>query len=91
MVSEIIIMVFKDAPKSLPHNLFVQIFQCQLPQEEVREGRSFNPDEFVGIPHDHPASYRAAMRRTLFEQLELAERRCHIPDRGGPFRGRRYW
>jgi len=41
---------------------------------------TFNPDEFIGIPHDHPASYHACMRKALFEQLELAERRCHIPD-----------
>jgi glucosamine-6-phosphate deaminase len=41
---------------------------------------TFNPDEFVGIPKDHPASYHTFMRKALFEQIELAERRCHIPD-----------
>ncbi len=41
---------------------------------------TFNPDEFVGIPHDHPASYLMSMRKALFEPLELAVRRCHIPD-----------
>ncbi len=41
---------------------------------------TFNPDEFIGIPHDHPASCHACMHKALFEQLELAERRCHIPN-----------
>jgi glucosamine-6-phosphate deaminase len=41
---------------------------------------TFNPDEFVGIPLDHPASYHTFMRKALFEPLELAERRCHVPD-----------
>jgi glucosamine-6-phosphate deaminase len=41
---------------------------------------TFNPDEFVGIPRNHPASYYTFMHKAVIEPLELAERRCHIPD-----------
>lgn len=42
--------------------------------------RSFNLDEYRGLPPDHPASYRAYMRRELFDPIGLPDDRWHIPD-----------
>jgi glucosamine-6-phosphate deaminase len=41
---------------------------------------TFNPDEFVGVPADHPASWRAYMERELFGSVNLTPSRCHVPD-----------
>ena len=39
---------------------------------------SFNLDEFVGLPAEHPASYRAFMERHLFGAVNLPARRIHF-------------
>ncbi len=41
---------------------------------------TFNPDEFVGVAGDHPASWRAYMEKELFGSLNLTPGRCHVPD-----------
>jgi len=41
---------------------------------------TFNPDEFVGVRSDHPASWHAYMRKELFERVNLTPSRCHVPD-----------
>ncbi len=39
---------------------------------------SFNLDEFVGLPAEHPASYRSFMERHLFGAVNLPARRIHF-------------
>lgn len=41
---------------------------------------TFNLDEFVGIGQDHEGSYRAYMRRYLFDRVNLPERQGHVLD-----------
>jgi glucosamine-6-phosphate deaminase len=41
---------------------------------------TFNLDEFVGIGEHHPGSYRAYMRRYLFDRVNLAEGQGHVLD-----------
>lgn len=41
---------------------------------------TFNLDELIGLARDDPRSYRAYMRRHLFEHVNLAPRRTHLPD-----------
>jgi len=52
-----------------------------------REGRlsfraatTFNLDEYVGLPPDHPQSYRHFMREHLFRHVDLDPARTHLPD-----------
>ena len=40
---------------------------------------SFNLDEYVGLPAGHPASFRAWMGRSLFEHVDMAPERFHVP------------
>jgi len=40
--------------------------------------RTFNLDEYVGLPSGHPASYRAFMQENLFRHVRFAA--SHIPD-----------
>jgi glucosamine-6-phosphate deaminase len=44
------------------------------------EATSFNLDEYAGLPAGHPASYRAFMRRCLFDHVDLDLARTHLPD-----------
>ena len=42
--------------------------------------RTFNLDEYVGIPPDHPGSFRHYMEEALFRHLDLAPANIHLPD-----------
>jgi glucosamine-6-phosphate deaminase len=42
--------------------------------------RTFNLDEYVGLPPDHPASYHAFMKTRLFEVIDLKPANTHIPN-----------
>ncbi len=41
---------------------------------------TFNLDEYVGLPPDHPASYHSFMREHLFSKVNLPVSQTHIPD-----------
>lgn len=41
---------------------------------------TFNLDEYVGLPEDHPQSYRSFMQEQLFSKLDLDPARTHLPD-----------
>lgn len=41
---------------------------------------TFNLDEYVGIPADHPASYHTFMEAELFSHINIRRENIHIPD-----------
>ncbi|WP_342076940.1 glucosamine-6-phosphate deaminase [Yoonia sp. SS1-5] len=41
--------------------------------------RSFNLDEYVGLPADHPHSYAMYMRDRFVDHVDLPVARCHLP------------
>jgi glucosamine-6-phosphate deaminase len=41
---------------------------------------SFNLDEYVGLPPDHPSSFAAYMNRFLFSSTDIDPARTHLPD-----------
>ncbi len=41
---------------------------------------TFNLDEFVGLPVDHPASYHQYMQDNLYRHLNIPPERIHLPD-----------
>ena len=41
---------------------------------------TFNLDEYLGLPGEHPESYRAFMQRELFGQVDIPAENVHIPD-----------
>lgn len=45
---------------------------------------TFNLDEYVGIPEDHPESYHAYMKHHLFGHVDLSPERTHIPNGNAP-------
>jgi glucosamine-6-phosphate deaminase len=40
----------------------------------------FNLDEYLGLPHDHPESYRRYMRENLYRHVDADPERTHVPD-----------
>lgn len=42
--------------------------------------RTFNLDEYVGIPPDSPYAYRAYMNRHLFDHVNIDPRNTYLPD-----------
>jgi glucosamine-6-phosphate deaminase len=45
---------------------------------------SYNLDEYVGLPADHPQSYRSFMNEHLFNHVDINLARTHIPDGNAP-------
>lgn len=41
---------------------------------------TFNLDEYVGVPADHPASYRHFMQDNLFNHIDIPTDQTHVPD-----------
>lgn len=45
-----------------------------------KHATTFNLDEYVGLPENHPESYRSYMRQHLFDHIDLPPAQAHIPD-----------
>lgn len=41
---------------------------------------TFNMDEYVGIPENHPESYHSYMDRHFFDQVDINKKNSHIPN-----------
>ncbi len=41
--------------------------------------RTYNLDEYIGIPPEHPGSYRYYMNKNLFEKINIDLRNTHLP------------
>ena len=44
-----------------------------------KEIKSFNLDEYVGLPITHPESYYAFMHTNLFDKIDILEENAHVP------------
>lgn len=45
-----------------------------------KQATTFNLDEYVGLPVNHPESYHSFMERHLFRHIDLPAAQAHIPD-----------
>lgn len=41
---------------------------------------TFNLDEYIGIPADHPQSYRTFMNQNLFDHININQSQTHVPN-----------
>ena len=51
---------------------------CRSRKIDFSHATTFNLDEFLGLASDDPRSYRAFMRRHLFDQVNLSPERTHV-------------
>lgn len=48
---------------------------------------TFNMDEYVGLPEDHPERYHSFMARTLFNHVDCPKENIHILNGNAPSPG----
>ncbi|HVS03340.1 MAG TPA: glucosamine-6-phosphate deaminase [Thermoanaerobaculia bacterium] len=53
---------------------------CRHAPRCFRDVRTFNLDEYVGLPAEHPGSYRSYMRRHLFDHVDVRCENMSVPD-----------
>lgn len=46
--------------------------------------KTFNMDEYVGLPEDHPESYHSFMARNLFDHIDIPKESIHILNGNAP-------
>lgn len=46
---------------------------------DYKDIKTFNLDEYVGLPITHPESYYAFMHRNLFDHIDIPEENTHVP------------
>lgn len=57
---------------------------CSREYHCFRDVVTFNLDEYVGIPRDHPGSYFTFMQRHLFSHVDIQPQNTYIPNGNAP-------
>ena len=65
------------ATGSTPLLLYRELVAMDLNWRKVT---TFNLDEYVGLPREHPQSYHSFMWENLFRHVNIAKKNVHIPD-----------
>jgi glucosamine-6-phosphate deaminase len=65
------------ATGSTPLLLYRELVALKLDWSKVR---TFNLDEYAGLPREHAQSYHSFMWENLFRHVNIARRNIHIPD-----------
>jgi len=65
------------ATGSTPLPLYQALIAMDLDWSKVT---TFNLDEYIGIPREHPQSYHTFMWENLFRHVNIAAENVHIPD-----------
>src|SRR5690606_9957884 len=68
-----------SSPLALYDELAARIAAGPLSPARVR---ALLLDEHVGLPPDHPQSYRQVIARELLDRVDLAPERVHVPEAG---------
>lgn len=74
------IRVLGLATGSTPVNVYGRLIQHYYDGTiSFRDKRTFNLDEYLGLPPNHRESYRATMVRELTQYVDLRDDRFHVP------------
>jgi len=69
------------ATGSTPLGLYEELIQRHMNHGlSFKEVKTFNLDEYVGIPGDHPQSYRTFMDDNLFNKIDIEKSNTQVPD-----------
>ena len=66
-----------DSPLLIYRELIKMVKEKKLSFANVH---TFNMDEYIGLPGDHPQSYRRFMTENLFQYVDIDPANTHIPD-----------
>jgi len=68
-----------------PLNMYKKLIEFhQTGQLSFQHVVTFNMDEYVGLPEDHPESYHSFMYRNLFNHIDIPSENIHILDGNTP-------
>lgn len=65
------------ATGSTPLPLYKKLIEMNLDWSQVT---TFNLDEYIGLPREHPQSYHSFMWENLFRHINIRKEYVHIPD-----------
>lgn len=65
------------ATGSTPLRLYQLLIEMKLDWSKVT---TFNLDEYIGLPRNHPQSYHSFMWENLFQHINITKENVHIPD-----------
>ncbi|MEN7972876.1 MAG: glucosamine-6-phosphate deaminase [Verrucomicrobiota bacterium] len=69
------------ATGSTPLTLYKELIRMHKEEGlDFSEVRTFNLDEYIGLPADHEQSYRRFMNENLFSQINIKMENTHVPD-----------
>ncbi len=85
VAARIIARLLRDKPNavlglatgSTPLLLYRTLIAMDLDWSQVT---TFNLDEYIGLPREHPQSYHSFMWENLFQHVNIASQNVHIPD-----------
>jgi glucosamine-6-phosphate deaminase len=60
------------------------VTRYQEDQLDFSQLQTFNLDEYCGLPHDHPKSFRTYMRKVFFDRVNVAPANIHFPEEHHP-------
>lgn len=72
-------LVLGLATGSTPVGVYRLLVEAHREGVDFSHVRTFNLDEYLGIPADHPQSYRSFMNRHLFDGINVAPENIHFP------------
>ena len=76
-------LVLGLATGSTPIGVYQRLVDAKRQGADFSRVRTFNLDEYLGLPADHPQSYRFFMRTHLFDELGVPEDNIHFPPTEG--------
>lgn len=67
----------------------IGLYEClvkdyQAGKLSFAQAQSFNLDEYRGLAPEHPQSYRYFMQQNLFDHVDIAAERTHVPNGANP-------
>ncbi|MGD9898665.1 MAG: glucosamine-6-phosphate deaminase [Calditrichaceae bacterium] len=66
---------------SSPLGMYKELISlCQKAKISFRNVVTFNMDEYVGLPVDHPGSYHSYMHTNFFKHIDIRKENFNIPD-----------
>ncbi len=69
------------ATGSTPERMYKKLIELnRAGRISFKKTTSFNLDEYVGLPPDHPQSYHAYMKEKLFDHIDIPFGNTNIPD-----------
>lgn len=85
VAARIIARLLRDKPDavlglatgSTPLSLYQTLISMNLDWSRVT---TFNLDEYIGLPREHPQSYHSFMWENLFQHVNIKQENVHIPD-----------